>query len=122
VLRLRFGDFSRATRSRTLLEATASTRAILMIARGLLAASRPMIERRGLTLLGITITGLEHAGAGVQLALPVDGPDQAALEAVLDDVRNRFGPSAVTRAALLGRRVRPSPSLLPAEQPARSER
>jgi DNA polymerase-4 len=113
VLRLRFNDYARVSRSRTLLEATASTRGILAIARGLLTAAMPMIDRRGLTLLGITITGLEHSGAGVQLALPLDGVDSAALDAALDDVRNRFGPTAVTRAALLERGPRMSPSLMP---------
>jgi DNA polymerase-4 len=115
VLRLRFADYTRISRSRTLLEATASTRAILAVARALLAAAMPLIERRGLTLLGVTVTGLGHAGAGVQLALPLDGVDSAALDAAIDDVRNRFGPTAVTRAALLEGGPRLSPSLLPGE-------
>ena len=109
VLRLRFHDYTRATRSRTLLEATASTRVILTIARALLAAAMPMIERRGLTLLGLTIAGLDHGAAGVQLALPVDGSGSSALDAAVDEVRDRFGATAVTRATLLGRTPRPSP-------------
>src|SRR6185295_8897047 len=52
-VRFRFADFSRATRSRTLRHPTAGTGAILAAARTLLAAARPMIERRGITLLGI---------------------------------------------------------------------
>jgi DNA polymerase IV len=36
-----------------MLEATAQTRVILATARGLLAAAMPMIERQGLTLLGL---------------------------------------------------------------------
>lgn len=115
MLRLRFRDFARATRSRTLLEATASTRVILAIARTLVAAAMPAIERRGLTLLGLTVAGLEDAGAGVQLALPIDGARSAALDAALDEVRDRFGSGAVTRAALLGRSERPSPWLLSEE-------
>ena len=47
VLRLRFDDFSRATRSHTLPHATAETHTIVATARGLLAASMPMIERAG---------------------------------------------------------------------------
>jgi DNA polymerase-4 len=70
VVRLRFGDYSRATRSRTLPVATADGEAILAAARGLLAAAAPLIERHGLTLVGITITDLHHAG---QLALALEG-------------------------------------------------
>ncbi|MBA2360054.1 MAG: DNA polymerase IV [Actinobacteria bacterium] len=78
VLRLRFDDYTRATRSHTLPHATAQTDAILATARGLLATAIPTIERRGLTLVGVAITNLEDADA-VQLALPVDRRDQDAL-------------------------------------------
>jgi DNA polymerase-4 len=71
VLRMRFDDFSRATRSHTIAEATADTHAILKIAIALLAQSRPMIERRGLTLIGIALTNLTDQGA-VQLVLPFE--------------------------------------------------
>jgi DNA polymerase-4 len=101
VLRLRFDDFSRATRSHTLPQATAQTDAILATARGLLAAALPMIERRGLTLVGVAVANLEDARA-VQLMLPFDGRRSDALDAALDEVRARFGPTAITRAVLLG--------------------
>lgn len=118
VLRLRFGDFSRATRSRTISQATAATGTILVTARGLLAAAMPTIERRGVTLLGITVTNLE-AGAGVQLELPLEHPDRIALDAALDEVRARFGSAALTRAALLHRGSRRSASLLPGDRDRR---
>ena len=102
VLRLRFGDFARATRSRTLPGPTSRTREVLDALRGLLAASMPMIEERGVTLLGVTITGLDRSGRSAQLVLPIDGPDDRALDRAIDDVRDRFGPTAVTRATLLG--------------------
>jgi DNA polymerase-4 len=101
VLRLRFGDFSRATRSHTLPHATAHTQTILETERLLLATAMPMIERRGLTLVGIAVGNLENDGA-VQLALPFDRHTDA-LDAALDEVRERFGSEAVTRAVLLGR-------------------
>src|SRR5947207_57142 len=44
VLRLRFGDFERATRSHTLPFATANTQAILVTARALLPTATPLIE------------------------------------------------------------------------------
>jgi DNA polymerase-4 len=110
ILRLRFDDFSRATRSHTLAEATTRTRTILAMARGLLAAAMPMVERRGLTLLGLTLTGLEDADA-IQLALPFER--HRALDATIDIVRDRFGSAAITRAVLLGRDEGPWVPLLP---------
>jgi DNA polymerase IV len=102
VLRLRFDDFSRATRSHTLPEATAGTEPILRAARRLLAASVPMIERRGITLVGVAVSNLGD-GRAVQLALPFERRGSDALDAALDEVRLRFGSAAVTRAVLLER-------------------
>jgi DNA polymerase IV len=102
VLRLRFDDFSRATRSHTLPRATAETQTILATVRELLATATPMIERQGLTLVGVAVANLDD-GDAVQLTLPIDHYDAAALDAVLDAVRARFGPTAITRAVLLGR-------------------
>jgi DNA polymerase IV len=100
VLRMRFEDFSRATRSYTLREPTDRTHTILQTASGLLRASGPMIERRGLTLLGIALANLSDKGA-VQLVLPFDRGVE--LDAVIDRVRDRFGSGAITRGALVGR-------------------
>jgi DNA polymerase-4 len=107
VLRLRFRDLSRATRSHTLSHATAATRIVLAIARELLAAAQPLIDDQGLTLIGITVTNLERVGPGVQLVLPIERRSSPALDAALDELRRRFGSGAVTRAALLGRGLRP---------------
>jgi DNA polymerase-4 len=101
VLRLRFDDFSRATRSHTLPHATAHTQTILETERMLLATAMSMIERQGLTLVGIAVGNLENDGA-VQLALPFDRHSDA-LDAALDEVHDRFGSDAITRAVLLGR-------------------
>src|SRR6266550_1799630 len=102
VLRLRFGDFSRATRSHTLPRPTAHTQTILVTARWLLATATPEIERRGLTLVGVAVSNLDDDGA-LQLVLPFDPGSGTALDAALDEVRRRFGSTAVTRAVLLGR-------------------
>jgi DNA polymerase-4 len=102
VLRLRFGDFSRATRSHTLTWPTSHTFTILDTARGLLAAAMPMIERDGVTLIGIAVANLDDSGA-VQLTLPFDRQSGSALDAALDEVKARFGNDAITRAVLLGR-------------------
>ena len=102
VLRLRFRDFSRATRSQTMSQATAQTLPILETARELLTASRALIEANGITLVGISLTNLEDADR-IQLVLPFDRPRGAALDAAVDLVRDRFGSPAVTRAVLLNR-------------------
>lgn len=101
ILRLRFDDFTRATRSFTMQRATAQTQTILDAARGLLTASRPLIVAHGLTLVGLALTNLEPAD-GIQLVLTEDWrPD--ALDAALDEARDRFGSQAITRAVLVGR-------------------
>jgi len=112
VLRLRFADFTRANRSHTLPQATASTAEILAVARALLAASLPELERRGLTLVGISVANLEDASA-VQLVLPFDRVDREALDAALDEVHDRFGSTAITRGVLLGRNPGITMPLLP---------
>ena len=101
-LRLRFADFSRATRSHTLPEATSQTPTILATARGLLAGATPLIEGQGITLLGVSLANLGD-GRAIQLALPLDRALPIALDAAIDDIRDRFGSAAVTRAVLLGR-------------------
>ena len=112
VLRLRFGDFSRATRSHTMAEATAHTPTILAVVRGLMAAVRPMVRRRGLTLVGIAVGNLQD-DAAVQLALPFGRGSSGALDAALDDVRARFGSGAIKRAVLLDHDHGPTVPLLP---------
>jgi DNA polymerase IV len=112
VLRLRFADFSRATRSHTLPHATANTETILITARGLLAIAAPMIERRGITLVGVAVSNLED-GRAFQLALAIDRHSSDALDAAIDEVRQRFGSTALTRAVLLGRSQGLTMPLLP---------
>jgi DNA polymerase-4 len=101
VLRLRFDDFSRATRSHTLPRTTSNTHTILTTARELLALVVPVIERRGITLVGVAISNLDNGGA-IQLVLPLDRHSDA-LDSAVDEVRERFGYAAITRAVLIGR-------------------
>jgi DNA polymerase-4 len=111
-LRLRFADLSRATRSHTLVEATAGTPAILATARDLLRSAVPMIEEQGCTMVGVAVANLMDERA-IQLALPFERRRASALDAAVDLVRDRFGSGAITRAVLIGRDVRPSVPLLP---------
>ncbi|MBY8870230.1 DNA polymerase IV [Micromonospora sp. PLK6-60] len=100
-LRLRFADYSRATRSQTVAKATAQTGPLLGTARALLRAALPEIDRRGVTLIGVSVGNL---GAGhVQPPLPFAPDPGVDLDAAVDAVRDRFGSTALTRAVLLGR-------------------
>jgi DNA polymerase IV len=99
VLRLRFADYARATRSHTIAEASSRTATLLAVARGLLAAAAELIARRGLTLIGISLTNLCDQDA-IQLALPFDRA--SGLDETLDALRERFGTSAISRGALVG--------------------
>jgi DNA polymerase-4 len=102
VLRLRFDDFSRATRSHTMPQPTGQTQAVLEAARGLIEHARPLIRQRGLTLVGIAVANLQD-DRPVQLPLPFDPYWDGALDAALDAARDRFGSRSVLRAVLLGR-------------------
>jgi DNA polymerase-4 len=97
---MRFEDFSRATRSCTLRDPTARTQTILEVANCLLRASMPMIERHGVTLIGIALANLADQGA-LQMVLPFDRARD--LDAAVDRVRDRFGSGAITRGVLVGR-------------------
>lgn len=101
VLRLRFEDFSRATRSQTMPWATSSTQPILATARRLVASAAPLIAERGLTLVGFAVSGIDRSGAQ-QLTLPFGG-ESPAVDDAIDEVRRRYGKSALTRAVLVGR-------------------
>jgi len=109
VLRLRFADFARATRSHTLREATDRTETVLAAARALLAAAGPVIDERGITLVGVALSNLEDARSG-QLALD---ERTATLDSTLDELRERFGTEVITRAVLLDRDEHPRLPQLP---------
>jgi DNA polymerase IV len=111
-LRLRFDDFTRATRSHTMSRATAETQLILTTVRVLLGQALPMIERQGLTLAGVAVGNLDDDRA-LQLVLPFDRHTGGALDAALDRVKERFGSPAITRAVLLGRDEGMSMPMLP---------
>jgi DNA polymerase-4 len=99
---IRFDDMKRATRSRRLSAATASTGTLLTAVRLLLDAARPLIEQRGITLLGVTLEDLSPDDA-LQLELPLssDPEEASALDAAVDELRRRFGSKAITRASLV---------------------
>ncbi|HEX6444603.1 MAG TPA: DNA polymerase IV [Streptosporangiales bacterium] len=111
-LRLRFRDYTRATRSHTLYQATAQTDLILDTARQLVAAATPLIESRGITLVGFALGNLSDDDA-IQLVLPFRRRAEDDIDTAFDEIRRRFGHAALTRAVLLGRDQGPTVPLLP---------
>ena len=109
VLRLRFADFKRATRSHTLGEPTDRTETVLAAARTLLSAAQPLIEHRGITLVGVALTNVEDSGPA---QLPLDDRT-ALLDSTLDELRERYGTEVITRAVLLDRDETPRLPMLP---------
>ena len=97
---LRFDDMKRASRSHTFPTGTNQTEAILKAVRNLLSGTKPLVRERGITLLGVSLESLDSDDA-VQLGLDFDGSDRTALDAAIDDVKERFGADAITRASLV---------------------
>ncbi|MCI1019023.1 DNA polymerase IV [Microbacterium sp. C5A9] len=112
VLRLRFGDFTKATRSRTVGVATVRTATLLAVARALLTAALPEIESRGVTLIGVSLSQLDRA-AHLQPELPIDWGDGERIDTALDAIRDRFGAESMGRATQLGRDAGWSTPVLP---------
>jgi DNA polymerase-4 len=102
-IRLRFADFTRATRSHTIAVPTCHTATILDAARGLLGAARPTIDAAGLTMIGVALSNLDSGGGALQLMLPLDRALDTALDSTVDSVRDKFGTAAITRGTLLGK-------------------
>jgi DNA polymerase-4 len=103
VLRLRFHDFTRITRSHTLARPSDTTDAVLATARELLALAAPLIAAGGCSLVGISLTNLGNAEDPFQLELPFGARPVRRIDAAVDGVRERFGTAAITRGVLLGR-------------------
>lgn len=100
VLRLRFDDFNRVTRSHTLSAATDDTAVVLTALRRLLGANAGLIREQGITLIGVSLSNLDNADA-IQLELPFERRSLHDLDSVVDRVKDRYGSSAITRGVLL---------------------
>ena len=108
-LSVRFNDMKKSSRSHKLAAATSSTETVLAAVRSLLETIRPLTAERGITLLGVSLENLAGDDA-LQLELPLEArPGEAAdqagrgsdLDAAIDDLRDRFGSDAITRASLV---------------------
>jgi DNA polymerase IV len=85
---------------------------VLATARWLLASSMPAIERQGITLLGLSLANLGSAPP-LQLGLPFGRHRAPELDLAVDEIRDRYGSTAVTRAVLVGRDPGISMPMLP---------
>ncbi|PPI70993.1 DNA polymerase IV [Rathayibacter rathayi] len=101
-VKVRFGDFSTLTRSRTLAEATDVARVLYEASSALLEAANPL--RRPVRLIGVRGEQLVE-GDDVAFSLWSDSDDWRDAEVAVDDVAARFGSGAVRPASLLSRRA-----------------
>ena len=94
-LKVKYADFTQVTRSRTLKDPLNATRQIYETALALLEELAP---KRPLRLIGVGVSHFGAAEAQLSLLPPVDDAQKkrdAALDAVLDGVRDKFGGRAV---------------------------
>ena len=66
-------------------------------------------------MVGVTVTNVEPDGGGIQLRLPVTRANEA-LDAALDELRERFGAASVTRASNIDGRPELAADLLAGEE------
>jgi DNA polymerase-4 len=106
-LKVRTGDWQTLTRSRTLGAPTDVAQEVFGAARDLLAGVE--LAGRAVRLIGVRAEGLSSALVRQPtLDEAVDGPGRRAAEQAMDEVRRRFGASAVRSGSALV--VSPAPS------------
>jgi nucleotidyltransferase/DNA polymerase involved in DNA repair len=100
-LKVRLGDFTTWTRSRTLPAPTDLAEPLVEAARRMLR-DRVKLRGRGVRLLGVGVSGLDAAGSG-QRRLFVDPAESKArrMARAADAVRDKLGEKSLTRARLL---------------------
>ena len=96
-LKVRLGDFTTYTRSRTLSEATCYDEVLYATAKDLL---RELKITSGFRLLGVTGTGFELFG---QASLFMD-PKKEKLYHAIDAIKKRYGEGVLTKAQLVNKR------------------
>lgn len=133
-LRVRFGDYTAITRSHTLAHPSSDTSRIAESAISLLRGVAGPIATRGLTLVGVAVSGLV-TNQVEQPELVLDGlgeldgqvalaekagvlasHDRTRLDGALDAIGERFGTQALTRGSLVRVGTGFSPPQLPAEK------
>jgi DNA polymerase-4 len=108
-LKVRFADFKAITRSETLPEATNITQELWQAADELLRYRLP-VGHLPVRLVGMGVSGFDETGMRQGLLFDQeDRQKQAGVDAVADQIRERFGTAALRRAASLpqGKHHRP---------------
>jgi len=101
VIKVKYADHELVTRRKTLERPTADARVVGRVARELLAAV-PAVERRGVRLTGVSLSGLAERDAPRQLGFEeADAERGEQLGDTLDRITARFGPGAVRRGFTL---------------------
>ncbi len=96
-LKLRYGDFTTITRSRTIDHATHTTEVLWQSAKTVFAAWRAE-SGRPLRLLGFAAAGLEPEHTGQRELFPDPEEDKhKRLDKALDEIRQRYGKDALRR-------------------------
>ena len=108
-LKVRFADFSMITRSQTLPEPTDITHELWQAADEMLCQRLPA-GHLPVRLLGMGVSGFDASGVSQGLLFDQDERQkQAGLDAATDQIRERFGSSALRRAASLPHQRKPRP-------------
>jgi DNA polymerase-4 len=108
-LKVRFADFSTITRSCTMPEPTDITQELWHVADDLLCQRLPQ-GHLPVRLLGMGVSGLDDTGQVQGLLFGGEERDkQSRVDAVADEIKERFGTGAIRRGSGLGRRAHPGP-------------
>lgn len=102
-VKIRFADFKTITRAYTMAHPSNITQELWRVAAQLLEDNLPM-RNPGVRLLGVGVSGFEQEPVQGLLFAQVARDKQLRLDAIGDDVKQRFGASALRRALDLQRR------------------
>lgn len=106
-IKVRFGDFSTITRNQTLAEPTDLTEVLWRTAAEMLANRLPKNQqRKPVRLLGMGISGLDDSGETQGLLFDrEERRQQGQVDAVTDEILQRFGKGAIGRAGAMGKGI-----------------
>lgn len=100
VIRLRLARLFGFTRSRTVMRALELTEHVYPLARELLLVEREVLRKYPATLVGISVTNLAHGWRQLSME-DLNDDRQVRAAAVVDQIKDKYGSSIITRASLL---------------------
>ena len=103
-LKIRYNDFQTITRAHSLPEATNSTNELWQVASELLRSRLPN-RRLCIRLIGMGVSGIDHSEKKQQMLFDEETAEvNAKLDKVTDQIKDRFGVSAVKRGITSSRK------------------